>query len=139
LKLPGFSRGFYEPIFIYPGEEEYQTFNTDILFAVGHDVPSNREEEFNAWYNTEHVPIMIDRVPGFLFARRFKLIEAPLSPRVGTGTPSPKYLALYDLSNEKVLESEIFLRETKSPWSTWVRSWYSRRLRILARRIYPGP
>lgn len=139
LKLPKFSRGTYEQIFAYPGPEKYRSPDTEILFTVGHDVPSNREEEFNAWYNTEHVPAMVDRVPGFLFARRFKLTEAPLTPRSGMQSPSPKYMTLYDLANDGVLQSEIFLRETNSPWSTWVRSWYSRRFRILARRIYPKP
>ena len=139
LKLPNFSRGFYEQIFSYPGQARYQAPDTDILFTVGHDVPSIRDEEFNAWYNTEHVPAMVDRVPGFLTSRRFRLIEKPLSPKVGTRTPSPKYVTLYDLANPDVLQSQIFLKETKSPWSSWVRSWYSRRFRILARRIYPDP
>ncbi len=139
LKLPKFSRGTYEQIFAYPGPEEHRCTDTEILFTVGHDVPSNREEEFNAWYNTEHIPAMVDRVPGFLTARRFKLTEAPLTPRSGMQSPSPKYMTLYDLANDGVLQSEIFLKETNSPWSTWVRSWYSRRFRILARRIYPKP
>lgn len=137
LKLPNFSRGFYEQIFVYPMQGEYRTPNTDILFAVGHDVPPNREEEFNAWYNTEHIPAMIDRVPGFLTARRLKLIETPLSLKVGIRSPSPRYITLYDLENEDVLQSQIFLKETNSPWSSWVRSWYTRRFRILARRVYP--
>jgi hypothetical protein len=137
LKLPNFSRGTYEQVFTYPGSGEYQSPDTEILFAVGHDVPSNREEEFNAWYNTEHIPAMVDRVPGFLTARRFKLTEAPLTPRSGLQSPSPKYVTLYDLANENVLQSEIFQKETNSPWSSWVRSWYSRRFRIQARLIYP--
>jgi len=139
LKLPKFSRGTYEQIFAYPGPGEYRSPDAEILFTVGHDVPSNREEEFNAWYNTEHIPAMVDRVPGFLAARRFKLTESPLTPRSGMQSPSPKYVTLYDLANDGVLQSEIFLKETNSPWSSWVRSWYSRRFRILSRRIYPKP
>lgn len=137
LKLPDFTRGVYEQI--YPEQEEYEMPNTEILFTIGHDVPPNREEEFNAWYNTEHIPAMINRVPGFVTARRFRNVGSLLPSGSGKTSPSPKYVTLYDLSDEKVLESEVFKRETNSPWSSWVRSWYSRRFRILARRIYPKP
>ncbi len=132
--LPNLSRGIYEQI--YPEQGEYHIPHTNILFTVGHDVPSNREEEFNAWYNTEHIPAM-NRVPGFVTARRFKVIETPMPPASGKTVNSPKYLTLYDLESEKVFQSEAFLRETNSPWSSWVRSWYSRRIRLIAQRIYP--
>ena len=45
-KLPKFSRGLYEQI--YP-DEEYKMPDTEILLAVGIDVPPEKEEEFNAW------------------------------------------------------------------------------------------
>lgn len=137
LKLPNFSRGVYEQI--YPEQEEHKMPNTQFLFTIGHDVPPNREEEFNAWYNTEHIPAMINRVPGFVTARRFRNAGSLLPPGSGKTSPSPKYVTLYDLSNDKVLESEVFQRETNSPWSSWVRGWYTRRFRILARKIYPEP
>jgi hypothetical protein len=133
-RLPDCSRGIYEQI--YPEQEEYQIPNTEVLFAVGHDVPPDKEGEFNAWYNTEHIPAM-KRVPGFVTARRFMVIETQLPPRGGSGFSSPKYVTLYDLESEKVFQSEVFLKERNSPWSSWVRSWYSRRFRIVARRIYP--
>jgi len=135
--LPDFCRGVYEQI--YPEQEEHKMPNTQFLFTIGHDVPPNREEEFNAWYNTEHIPAMINRVPGFVTARRFRNVGSLLPPGSGKADTSPQYVTLYDLSNDKVLESEIFLKETNSPWSLWVRSWYTRRFRILARRIYPKP
>jgi hypothetical protein len=132
--LPNFFRGVYKQI--YPGQGEYQIPDTEIIFAIGHDVPSNREEEFNAWYNTEHIPAMMNGVPGFITARRFVVIEN-LPSRAGATTTSPKYVTLYDLESAEVLRSDDFLRETNSPWSSWVRSWYSRRFRIIAQRIYP--
>ncbi len=135
-KLPNCSRGIYEQI--CPEGEEYQIPNTEILFAVGHDVPSEKDAEFNAWYNTEHIPAM-NRVPGFVTARRFMVVETQSPSRAGRTSSSPKYVALYDLENERILQSEAFLKEVNSPWSSWVRSWYSRRFRIVARRIYPKP
>ena len=136
LRLPGFARGIYERIF--PVEGSAQSPDAKILFTVGHDVPANREEEFNAWYNTEHLPAMVGRVPGFLAGRRFRLVETDLGARSGLRTPGPKYVTLYDLADDKVLDTDVFKKETQSPWSAWVRSWYTRRFRILATRIYPG-
>ena len=135
LRLPDFTRGVYGQI--HPEKEEYKIPDTDILFTIGHDVPPNREEEFNAWYNTEHIPAMMNRVPGFVTVRRFRNVGSLLTPGSGKASPSPHYVTLYDLSDDKVLESEVFKRETNSPWSSWVRSWYTRRFRILARKIYP--
>jgi len=131
--LPNFSRRIFEKI--YPEEGEYRIPNTKIIFVVGHDVPAAREEEFNAWYNTEHIPAMLERVPGFVTARRFMTIKPQLPPRVSDWLSSPKYLTIYDLESKEVLESDIFLRETNSPWSSWIRSWYTRRFRFLAQRI----
>lgn len=140
--LPNFSRGVYDQI--YPEQGEYKIPETKFILAVGHDVPPNREEEFNAWYNTEHIPAM-KRVPGYITFRRFKVSEEESSSagkssetlkeaikRINT----PEYLAVYDLANEKVLQSEAFLRERESPWCNWVRSWYTRRFRFLGRLIY---
>lgn len=132
-RLPNFFRGLYEQI--YPEQGEYQPPDTRIIFAVGIDVPSTREEEFNAWYNTEHI-LAMRRVPGFVTARRFVVAEAQLPSRDVT-TLSPKYIALYDLESEEALESDAFRRESQSPWTSWVHSWYSRRFLIVGRRIYP--
>lgn len=135
-KLPNFSRFIWEQI--YPVEGNYQIPDTEILFVVGHDVPAGREEAFHAWYNTEHIPAMLD-VPGFITARRLITGARQLPSNTGIRSPGPTYLTLYDLESPDVLQSEIFIRNTNSPWSSWVRSWYSRRWRFLARRIFPKP
>ena len=135
--LPNFSRRLFEQI--YPEEGEYRIPDTEIIFVVGHDIPPDREEEFNAWYNTEHIPAMVERVPGFVTARRFVAVKPELPPRVSDWLSSPKFLTLYDLESEDVLQSDTFLRETNSPWSSWVRSWYTKRWRFLSRRIFQGP
>jgi hypothetical protein len=136
LKLPNFSRGVYEQI--YPERGEYRIPKTNVIFIIGHDVPLNRDEEFNAWYNTEHAPAMC-QVPGFITARRFKRVESQLPPTSPTHSmpSSPKYLTIYDLESEKVYKSELFLKQANSPWSSWVRSWCTRRFLFLGRRVYP--
>lgn len=60
------------------------------------DVEPAMEDEFNAWYNTEHLPER-RACPGFLSARRFEAIEG-----------GPKYLAVYDLESPDVLTSAAY-------------------------------
>ena len=131
-ELPGFARGVYRQVF---PDTPYRLPAAEYLFLVAHDVPAEREEEFEAWYNTEHIPAML-RVPGFLNARRFKIAD-PLPAASGKQSSSPQYLTLYDLADKEAVECGQFLKDRESPWSAWVRSWYTRRLRIKARRIPP--
>lgn len=132
LKLPGFERGIYHQVF---PRTPYDMPDAEYLFLVAHDIPPGREEEFSAWYNTEHIPAML-RVPGFLNARRFKMAD-PLPAASGKQSSSPQYLTLYDLADRQAVDCGQFLKDRESPWSAWVRSWYTRRLRIKARRISP--
>jgi len=125
--LPGFVRGVYQQIF---PQKPYVMPDSKVLFVVAHDIPDGREDEFSAWYNTEHIPAML-RLPGFLTARRFKLAHPPAAG----DARQPMYVSLYDLANEDAVENEQFMRDRESPWSSWVRSWYTRRLRIKAREI----
>jgi hypothetical protein len=66
------------------------------LLLVMADSGPGQEDDFNRWYDEEH---MAERmaVPGFLRARRFKAVEG-----------SPKYLALYDLEAPEVLQSAAY-------------------------------
>jgi hypothetical protein len=71
-------------------------------------VPSELDEEFNAWYNTEHVPERM-AVPGFLTARRY-LVE---------GGPG-RYMAHYDLDELGVLHAEPYASISRNP-TPWTR------------------
>jgi hypothetical protein len=130
-KLPKFARGVFEQI--YPEEIEYAAPRTRFVFVVGHDVPRNKQQEFNAWYNTEHLPALM-AVPGFITGRRFVLSEPPVVERGGTLS---KYLTIYDIENRDALESDAFKKASVSRWSDWVRSWYTRKMCTLYDRIYP--
>jgi hypothetical protein len=67
------------------------------LFMVMVDVgPAAIEDEFNGWYNDEHVPELL-RVPGFLIGRRFRVING-----------QPRYAALYDLADISALSEPLF-------------------------------
>jgi hypothetical protein len=91
--------------------------------------PTNIEEEFNAWYDSEHVPER-SAVPGVLTAIRFSSISAA----------APKYLAMYDLESESVLESDAYKRvagENSSPWTRRVTG-KTKVYRSVGNQIYPG-
>jgi hypothetical protein len=91
--------------------------------------PANFEEEFNAWYDSEHVPERL-AVPRVLTAIRFASVSAA----------TPKYLAMYDLESESVLESEAYRRvagANSSPWTKRVTG-KTRVYRSVGSQIYPG-
>ena len=71
--------------------------------------PPAMEEEFNAWYDTEHLPERL-AIPGFRSARRWVAAGAP-----GEG----KYLATYELDSPAVLQSPAYLARYAgaTPWT----------------------
>ena len=92
------------------------------------DCPPHLEDEFNAWYDTEHIPERL-AIPGFETGLRFVCLEG-----------HPRYLAMYDLERPEVLESAAYLKvghDKASPWTkrvtSRVRVWRSAGL-----QVYPG-
>ncbi|MGE0827822.1 MAG: hypothetical protein AB7O04_00525 [Hyphomonadaceae bacterium] len=76
------------------------------LLLVMIDVDPAHEEEFNRWYEEEHLPER-RACPGFLTARRFVAVDG-----------APKYLAIYDLESPDVLETEAYKKiYGPSPWT----------------------
>jgi hypothetical protein len=75
--------------------------------------PPALEEEFNAWYDTEHIPERC-AVPGFVTGLRFVCIDG-----------HPRYLAMYDLESHDVLSSPGYLKvgyDNATPWTKRVTS-----------------
>ena len=75
------------------------------LFLACCDVPAAHEEEFNRWYDIEHLPLLV-QMPGVLGARRF---------RASTG--SPRYIALYDLADERVPLNADWQAAMRTEWA----------------------
>ena len=71
--------------------------------------PPAMEEEFNAWYDTEHLAERL-AIPGFRSAQRWTLDGA---------SAAGKYLATYELDAAAVLQSPEYLARFnhQSPWS----------------------
>lgn len=66
------------------------------LYAVFFSVPDERAADFNAWYDEEHVPLLL-KCPSWLAVRRFEIIE---------GEPQPwTHLAIHYLDDLAALTS----------------------------------
>jgi len=78
------------------------------LLMVWADVPTDKEDEFNRWYNEEHLAERLS-LPGFLSGARYEAVKG-----------GPKHLACYELENVAALESEAYRRVTEHP-TEWTR------------------
>ncbi len=87
------------------------------------------EEEFQDWYDNEHVPERM-AIPGFETGQRFVCLAG-----------FPKYAAFYDLSSLDVLRSPEYSRVVGaglSPLTLRVRAKTVGRYRFTGTQIYPG-
>ena len=86
-------------------------------------------EEFNEWYDTEH---LLDRMsaPGFLSGNRFQSVSGE----------QPGFLTLYDLASVDVLDTPEYRRLSRENFTPWTRRLMRRipRARILAEQIHPA-
>lgn len=68
-----------------------------ITYLLVHSNPvEGREDEYNEWYNTVHIPEILG-VPGFVAAQRYVLSD---KQRDGIELPRHTYLAIYELTIE---------------------------------------
>jgi len=67
------------------------------LLLVTSEMEPEHETEINRWFDEEHVPERLE-VPGFLWARRYRVLEG-----------APTYVNLYGLTDADVLQSEAYL------------------------------
>jgi len=99
------------------------------ILIAAMDFSAVAEDEFNDWYDTEHVPERL-RVPGFLNASRW------------IGINNPKHsVALYDLDTVGVLHSPPYLAvggANGSPWTKRVTSRVKMLLRLEGEQLRPG-
>jgi hypothetical protein len=63
-----------------------------------------REDEFNDWYNMEHIP-HFNRLPGVIAARRFRATSG-----------DPRYAALYHVENTDIYATPGWMAANETPW-----------------------
>jgi len=67
------------------------------------DIPDDIEDEFNQWYDEEHIPEKVGTVPGFVRARRYKSLEG-----------RPNYVCVYELDDISVVDDPTYQGNYKS-------------------------
>src|SRR5262245_15030796 len=78
-----------------------------VLYAVLFNVPEEGADTFDAWYEQEHVGLLMEN-PDWLMVRRFTIAE---------GMPQPfTRLALHYLANEAALSAPERERARAAPW-----------------------
>jgi len=99
------------------------------FLIAGFDCANVAEDEFNDWYDTEHIPERMS-VKGFLNAQRW------------IGVDDPKIaLATYDLESVAVLEQPAYTVRKgtgRSPWSARIGNKAKLFCRIAAEQLLPG-
>jgi hypothetical protein len=98
------------------------------ILIVMTNPPADMEEEFNAWYDREHMPERL-AVPGFERAQRYYLTHA-----------ERRYLALYDAQAFDVFETPAYLATSGDNNTAWTKRIVSRCnfIRAPAVQVYPG-
>jgi hypothetical protein len=87
------------------------------------NVAPEHEQEFNEWYDTEHIPALA-AVSGTLCARRYR----------GTGAAAQRYLALYYLTSPDIPDSTAWKTAANSPWTDRLRPQFRNHLRVVTQR-----
>jgi hypothetical protein len=98
------------------------------IFLVYTDLADEKyDEEFNAWYDTQHLPQLLS-MPGFLDAARYVAVKG-----------GPKYLAAYELASVGAVQTPEFLNRTVPPWDRRMspRIVGKNLTRIVGEQIYP--
>jgi hypothetical protein len=97
------------------------------IFLVYTDIDAKYEEEFNAWYNTEHLPELL-AVPGILAAARYEAVKG-----------GPTYLAFYELESVDVMQTPTFTNRPRTPWGQRVTPSVigSNLTRVVGEQIFP--
>lgn len=100
------------------------------ILVVMMEVDPEHEEEFNRWYDEEHLPERLE-IPGYISARRFKLEE---------GDGVLKYLCIWELEDASPLQSEEYRAQQHRPSELRDRAhrYIKERARGLYRQIYPA-
>ncbi len=84
-----------------------------------------RESEFNRWYDTIHIPDVVNDTPGFKKATRYVIRD----PKKGKG----KYLAVYEIETDdikKTMEAHARVVQSKRAAGRWTEL-----VEIVSRRI----
>lgn len=101
------------------------------MYIVHTDIPDHIVDEYNAWYDKEHLPRCAN-IPGVLRARRYTSVACT------SGNPGPKYLTAYEMTGPDVWESPAAQVARKTPWTEKMRSLFTNTRRALYQLVAPN-
>ncbi|KAI0702235.1 hypothetical protein C8Q76DRAFT_234297 [Earliella scabrosa] len=98
------------------------------VIAVLMEVAEDKEEDFNGWYNEEHIALLA-KVPQWVRSTRYVLRESgasgtdeSLRPK-GPGGRAPKYLALHEWTGPEAVGTDEFKHAVGTEWSARVKEY----------------
>ena len=100
--------------------------DTPWLYIVHTDIPDDIVDEYNEWYDKEHLPRLVT-VPGVIRARRYNAVAG-----------GPRYLTAYELTDRDAFESTEGLQARKTPWTAKMRSLFQNTRRRMCTLILPS-
>ncbi len=98
------------------------------LYAVFFNVPGDRQQEFNDWYEQDHVPILLE-CKDWLMCRRFAVRD---------GAPANwSHLALHYLNDAAALDAPERARARATPWRARlaVEPWFNASYLVFSRHM----
>ena len=88
------------------------------------NIPAAYEEEFNAWYDTEHI-VRLCEVDGVDSAFRFRAAD----------TSAPRYVTCYHISDSALVSSPAWEKAARTPWTARIGPHTTDRARMLFTRV----
>lgn len=121
--------------YIHPNATD-ASFPGKYLLAVSLEVSADAENDFNKWYDEEHMGLLA-KIPGWLRGRRYEIhsfAEKGSDVDAGVKRPVLKYLAIHDFDTPGFKDTEEFKVATSTPWRDRVmKTVTGRELRIFER------
>ena len=74
------------------------------LLIVMSSIATEKEDAFNRWYNEDHIPKILERIPGVLSARRYKIVE---------GEEKYRFMAVYEFESYEALEASTKTKQVE--------------------------
>ncbi|MBI2322749.1 MAG: hypothetical protein HYU88_11855 [Chloroflexi bacterium] len=128
-----FARGVYQRVLSCPDLEPADLSAARYVLQVSVEVDPAVDEEFNDWYNTEHLPLLA-AAEGVLRAHRYKV--HPAASRLAGDLTT--YVALYDMASPEAMISAGWKHGVTTPWTKRIRTFFRRRIFDLYERVYPA-
>ncbi|KAG7444006.1 uncharacterized protein BT62DRAFT_934592 [Guyanagaster necrorhizus] len=118
LRVPFLSRRIYQTIGVFTHPASTSPFPGRYVLIAELEVKPELEEEFNKWFNEEHVGLL-EKVPGRLRSRSYSLVRS-MGRGEAVGKPVFKYLAIHEFDNGDYLKTPEWAAALDTPWRTKV-------------------